>query len=157
MEGKFRLTSDGDIVIAPTPEANAVKQDAQRVKFSESHFRPESFDDVYSSDSPSTTILQYGQYYGQSFEWVLLNDPSYVIYLADDYFGKSFEDMKSDKEKILFSLVSWAMTSPLFNRAFYIHKKPKTLDGCHDKIVSFGAHKGMRYKELFWYTRLAVT
>ena len=72
----------------------------------------------------SDKILQYGQYHGQSFDWVLLNDPSYIIYLGVDFSDKASETLKSDEEKILFSLVSYAMTFPLFNQAYSMHKNP---------------------------------
>ena len=78
---------------------------------------PEPFDVASDKDCPGSTILQYGQYYGKCFEWVLQNDPSHIIYLGVDYFGQTLDDMKSDKEKILFSLVN--VFSCLSSRILY--------------------------------------
>ena len=102
MEDKFRLNNLGDVVIKPSDEALAVKKAYQNgPKYSSDTILP--FDEAFSSDAPADSVLQYTQYKGKTFEWVLLNALSFIFYLFD----RKFDSLKSNKDKTLHSFIRW--------------------------------------------------
>ena len=152
MEDKFRFNTLGELIIKPSEEALVVKKASQNApKYTCETILP--FDEAFSSDAPADCVLQYTQYKGQTFEWVLLNDLSFIFYLARDLYDKKFESLKSDKDRTLHSLVSWALSFPSVQRSYQRHKSPRDLDARGSKILSFGPHSGMSYAELYESTQ----
>ena len=107
------------------------------------------FEEVYNPEFPGGSLLQYGQYKGKTFEWIVVNDPSYISYLSCDYLHKDFDSLTLDREKVFHALCSWAMTFKSCKDAYAMHKDPRSLDECHNKIIAFGPHKGMTYTSLY--------
>ena len=145
MESNFRFNVSGDLIIQPTAEALKAKQTVNVVDTDQ--LIP--FDEAYSSENPGATQLQYTKYKGKSFEWVLVNDPSVVIWIGEMYAGKSMSALKSDREKTLFSLFLYGMSFPDFDKAYGCHKRPINIEDCHDKVIAFGPFKYRKYKELY--------
>ena len=145
----FRFSDNGDIIVFPSEEAKRVKEASKKAPRFEDPNTLVSFDEAYDAGAPENTVLQHTQYKGQSFKWVLQNDPSYVIYLARDYIGKSLSDMKTDREKIHCALVTWALSFEEFKRAYDIWKNPKNMEERHDKVIGFGQNNGRKYQVVY--------
>ena len=146
METNFRFNKEGELIIKPTPEADAVKANKNPVTDSDSLV---TFEESFNPEAPGDTVLQWTQYKGKTFQWLLINDPSFVIYLARDFDGKSFDLMKTEREKTFHSLVTWAFSFQSFKDAYEKFKQPRTLDGRHSIKLSFGNYKGWTFSDIY--------
>ena len=81
---EWKSNGSGHIILAPTNEANNVKQAYKLLQ--QKRQLPEkrlSFEEAFTSagGTLSKVLMQYGQYLGNSFQWIALNDPGWCMHM----------------------------------------------------------------------------
>ena len=117
-----------------------------------------SYDSAFSGidSTPENVVMQHTQYFGKTFKWIAHNDPGYCMYIARDYQGRSFNELKHEREKFSFRLSEYALSSPLFKKTHDFFKERADIDlkaeasgQVGSKMVGFGAHSDMTYIQLY--------
>ncbi|KAK0151968.1 hypothetical protein N1851_006667 [Merluccius polli] len=100
--------------------------------------------------------LQLGQYWGQTFRWLLENDVGYAVNLVVSHEGERDKGGTSQQTTLMVhkdALVSYARLFPpmaaAIDRRRMVEGSPQTARGLDDTLVGFGAHCDLTYKALY--------
>ena len=169
---KFRLNKSGKLLLRSTEETNRLKE--QHKKRSSSQVIQKLSVEAVEANAVSTVrkhglnvcdrqlllgqfVHQHGQYRGQTFQWILENDPGYILYLCRDEESDKNRPKSWTKgdESLTEKLVSYAMMFDEYKRMKIIlstqeeaRRKAKEKGDPGVQCVGFGKYYTMTFKEL---------
>jgi len=108
------------------------------------------FDDLLVA---SQSAIQFGQYRGKPFKWMLENDLGYSLMVLSGH-QRERKDGRLDRGALMANkdaFLQYACTFERVTEAIKVRRKREgTLPGCEgDCLEGFGVHKKSTYKELY--------
>lgn len=161
----FRFEESGELTLRASPAAQAAEREHLAHIGSGAPFHMQSQDVIWAEAKrkvaagggnprndqlvASQNAIQFGQYRGKSFKWLLENDVGYAVMVLS---GHQKERESGDlSETALMSnkdvLLKYAGFYPEVAEAIRQRRQGGTQAG--DCLVGFGAHKTCTYKELY--------
>lgn len=109
-----------------------------------------AFDDLLVA---SQSAIQFGQYRGKPFKWMLENDLGYSLMILSGH-QRERETGRLDRGALMANkdaFLQYACTFEMVAEAIKVRRQREgTLPGCEgDCLVGFGVHKKSTYKELY--------
>ncbi len=101
----------------------------------------------------SQSAIQFGQYRGRTFKWLLENDCGYSLMILSRH-QREREAGRLDRGALMVNkdaFLEYACAFKMVTEAIRVRRqRESTLPGCEgDCLVSFGMHKKSSYKELY--------
>ncbi|KAJ8007961.1 hypothetical protein DPEC_G00099780 [Dallia pectoralis] len=164
----FRFEPSGDLTLRPSEEALMVARANKEKNYTTVAKNPKKVlsnakvivlaqgGDVHDDRLvASENALQFGQYHGKSFRWILSNDVGYAVMILASHQQERRVVTDLSPEMVNKDQFNWYCN--LFPEVQRAVEERRVLDGTmpprpdldHSHLVGFGDHKKLTYKELY--------